>query len=95
VIGYVATVKATQGAYPRKLSGHLRRSITYQYMEYGDVQLARVGTNVQYGKWLELSRGRGDHEWLVVTMVRIRRELAYIMGGAQGSQISGFQSNTP
>jgi hypothetical protein len=92
IIEYVATVKATRGAYPRKLSGHLRRSITYEYVESRYEQMARVGTNVKYGLYLELSRGRGDHDWLVVTIQMISRELAYIMGGARSTGISGLKS---
>ena len=51
VIQYLASQKATRGAPPRKLSGHLRRSITYQVNAEGTE--AKVGTNLEYGRLQE------------------------------------------
>lgn len=40
------------GEYPRKQTGHLRRTITYEVDEA--TMTARIGTNLLYGKFLEL-----------------------------------------
>ena len=50
-----ATTPATPGAPPRKLSGNLRRSVTY--MVDKETLVGRVGTSVNYGRHLE----NGDH----------------------------------
>ena len=47
---YGAT-RSKPGEPPRKQLGHLRRSVTY---EVDDNQVGRVGTNLKYGRWLEL-----------------------------------------
>jgi hypothetical protein len=94
VIKYVATVHATYGAPPRKLSGTLRRSITYEFVSSTIVegQAVRVGTNVFYGRDLELVTP-GKHQWLVKTIKAIANELAYIIGdglAGGGVKISGL-----
>lgn len=61
-IYYVATTPATPGAPPRKLSGRLRASIGVDFDAPNNV--ARVGTNVKYGRVHEL----GNHPWLVPTL---------------------------
>ena len=48
---YRAKTPATPGAYPRKLSGAFRRSLTWQY-DSGRMA-ARFGTNIIYGRQLE------------------------------------------
>ena len=62
-----ATTRATPGAPPRKLSGNLRRSVTYVVDDKEFV--GRIGTNINYGRFLEYR----DHPWLRVIL---RRELA-------------------
>jgi len=46
------TYHSTPGEPPRVQTGTLRRSITYEL--HPVLPIARVGTNVEYGKWLEI-----------------------------------------
>ena len=56
------------GEYPKKLSGRLRLSVTY---EVNDVTMeARVGTNVPWGLWLEMgTRTMLPRPWLLPTII--------------------------
>ena len=102
VIEYVATTPATPGAPPRKLSGHLRRSVTWEinklpvtltnYVRFNEMT-ARIGTNVRYGKYLEFAFGK-SHEWLLKTILGIRHELAVIIGRPDNYSSSAAQSET-
>ena len=82
LVYYRATVRATPKAPPRKLSGHLRRSIEWEMSQDGKV--ARVGTNVKYGRVHELGRkgttGGGLHKYLEPTLRRNLTNLAQIIG---------------
>lgn len=75
-IYYRATVKATPGAPPRKLSGQLRRTITYEVNETEDK--ARVGTNLKYAKRHE----KGSHKFLEPTLQKNQTQIAALI--AQG-----------
>jgi phage gpG-like protein len=81
---YVATTPAIAGAPPRKLSGQLRRTITWEYRE--DIKTARVGTNIVYGRRLELGfpRGHKTHPYLSVALERYKTQLALIIGTVAG-----------
>ena len=68
-----ALTKATPGAPPRRVSGRLQASITWQKVSEFAI---RVGTDVFYGKYLEY----GNHPWLEKTILRYRRELEKIVG---------------
>jgi HK97 gp10 family phage protein len=46
------TNPSAPGEPPRKQFGHLRRSVTYETA--ADGKSGRVGTNLPYGRWLEL-----------------------------------------
>lgn len=51
------------GDYPKLVTGFLRRGVTYE-MDY-DTPSARVGTNVPYGRYLELgTRKMARRPWL-------------------------------
>ena len=79
---YVATVPATAYAPPRKLSGALRRSITWQAMDNWNLR-ARVGTNIAYGSALEFNRRRRmktTHAFLWPTVEAHRTNLQRIIG---------------
>ena len=73
---YRATVKATPGDPPRKLSGDLRRSQNYQMMRAKTI--GRVGTTLLYGKPLETWM---DHSFLGYTLDKSMGELRVIMRG--------------
>lgn len=66
---------ATPGAPPRKLSGRLRASITWERAGPG---VWRVGTNVKYGRRHEL----GNHPFLRITALRYKPELEARLGQA-------------
>lgn len=84
IIYYRATTKATPGAPPRKLSGRLRTSVTWEMrqaaLQVGGVMAgaeeARVGTNVVYGRTHE----EGDHQFLGPALARWANELGRIIG---------------
>lgn len=53
------------GQPPRKQTGHLRRSVAWELV-YGVRMVARVGTNIRYGRWLELGTSKMlPRPWLV------------------------------
>jgi HK97 gp10 family phage protein len=66
-------VRSEPGEPPRKQTGRLRASVTYEVDESS--LSARVGTNVTYGKYLELGTKKGikPRPWL-------RRALAEMQG---------------
>lgn len=85
------TAPAIKGEPPRKLSGRLRQSVTYEFLdlmktfEGGDLPTkGRVGTNVKYARRLEF--GPGDHEFLGRVFRERRREIEQVLydnaGGA-------------
>lgn len=78
------TAPAIKGEPPRKLSGRLRASITYEMI--GKMQLfqggtapttGRVGTNVKYAKRLEY--GPGGHEFLWRTYRERRKQIEQVL----------------
>ncbi len=79
---YRATSRAIPGAPPRKLSGRLRQSVTWQML--GPLR-AQVGVNARsvkgynYPKWLELNT-RHPHPFLKVTAQKYSKQLRIIMG---------------
>ena len=69
---------ATKGAPPRKLSGRLRSSVSWEIDK--DRLVAKVGTNVVYGRALEYR----NHEWLLKTVRRLTPQLEAILGNPAG-----------
>ena len=64
--------------YPGKQSGHLRRNIVHEKVE--DL-VRRVGTNVLYGKFLELgTKVMQKRPWMTRTNKETRTQLARIIG---------------
>lgn len=66
------------GEPPHKQYGHLRRSVTHERV--GDRLAARTGTNLRYGRWLELGTANmAARPWLRRALLdqsrRIRRIL--------------------
>lgn len=56
---------SSPGEPPRKQTGHLRRSVTREIVSAPNL-VARIGTNVRYGRWLELGTSRMQpRPWLV------------------------------
>ena len=86
---YRATVRATPGAPPRKLSGDLRRSMAWQM--FRQKTIGRVGTNKVYGRSLETWM---NHSFLGYTLQKSMGELSVIMRGAWNSTSAqvGFNS---
>lgn len=76
---YRARTAAIAGAPPRKLSGRLRASLTYQVDPV--VLSARVGTNVIYGRRLE----RQGHVYLSRALREGVAEIAAVMLAALGT----------
>ncbi len=67
------------GEPPRKQYGHLRRSVA---REVDRLSLtARVGTNLKYGRWLELgtSRGLAARPWLRRALSQARQQITAIL----------------
>lgn len=79
---YVATVPASPGAPPRKLSGQLRRSTAWQMYKKNTV--GRVGTNEVYARPLETWMG---HSFLAYTLNRSKGELVTILGRTWGGTV--------
>jgi hypothetical protein len=75
---YVATVKATKGAPPRKLSGDLRRSISVEFLKTPDGTVGRCGSNIKYARRLEYE----GHPFFVPTLTRHRGAIRTIVVGA-------------
>lgn len=73
---YRATTPATPGAPPRKLSGQLRRSIAWEMRQNDTV--GRVGTNMIYGRRLEVQ----GHRYLTLAVDMYQNEIKAIMGRA-------------
>lgn len=73
---YRATTRATPGAPPRKLSGELRRSISWEMRNNGTV--GRVGTNKVYARKLE----QMGHPFLSLAVQQYQGEIKTIMGRA-------------
>lgn len=68
------------GEYPRKLTGNLRRNV--QSETDREALVARVGTNVPYGKYLELgTRKMLPRPWLSRGLTEIWSTLRKIVGG--------------
>lgn len=73
------------GEFPYKKTGHLRRNITYEI--YPNEMGGRWGTNVLYGKFLELgTRGPGRRRmvprpWITRTTAETMHKIKRILGG--------------
>lgn len=80
----VTYVVSKPGEPPRKQTGHLRRSVTYEVDR--ENLTARVGTNVTYGKYLELGtkRGLAPRPWLRPALARVAARVNELL-----SQIGG------
>ena len=47
-----------EGEYPRKVTGHLRRSVMWEYDRSIQTGRVGIGKEAEYGKWLELGTKR-------------------------------------
>jgi phage gpG-like protein len=72
-------VRSKAGEPPRKQTGRLRASVTYET----NGLKARVGTNVRYGKYLELGTKRGiaPRPWLRRALNECQARLNEILSG--------------
>ena len=77
LISVAGPTHSRPGQPPHKQTGRLRASIAWEAV--GD-DTARVGTNVKYGKFLELGTRRMDpRPWLVRSLTEVTGEVATIM----------------
>jgi HK97 gp10 family phage protein len=68
------------GEYPHKLTGHLRRNVEMEHDR--EKMIARVGTNVEYGRYLELgTRKMKRRPWLSRALVEMRQRIKQILRG--------------
>jgi phage gpG-like protein len=72
-------VRSAPGEPPRKQTGRLRASVTY---EVSGLE-ARVGTNVKYGKYLELGTKRGisPRPWLRRALAECQQTIGQLLLG--------------
>ncbi len=67
------------GDYPKKVTAHLRRNIQAEYDPR--IQTSRIGTNVPYGKWLELGTSKmARRPWLSRALAESMGQLRAILG---------------
>ena len=76
--------RSKPGEPPRKQTGRLRASVTYEIDER--TLTARVGTNVKYGRYLELGTKRGiaPRPWLRRALAECRAKIDSLLSGAGG-----------
>jgi len=77
-------VRSAPGEPPRKQTGRLRASVTYEVDEAAIE--AQVGTNVEYGKYLELGtkRGLAPRPWLRRALDESRDKVMSFLGNIGG-----------
>lgn len=76
--------RSAPGEPPRKQTGRLRESVAYEVDERA--LEGRVGTNVPYGKYLELGTRRGilPRPWLRRALAEVSGQIMQIMAGIGG-----------
>lgn len=71
---------------PYKQTGHLRRSIAWEIVSAGaggPAVIGRVGTNLKYGRWLELGTRRMKRRpYIVITLRKNEGEIRSILTGS-------------
>jgi phage gpG-like protein len=86
----VGTQASKPGEYPRWLTGHLARSIAHEVNP--ETITVRVGTNVPYGKWLELgTHNMAPRPWMTLGLQEFAGEIQALLGGR--AQIGEVQTN--
>lgn len=70
------------GQPPGVETGNLRRSVQTDRSQVESDLVARVGTNLPYGRWLEYgTRFTAARPWLRTTLAKFRNKLAALLGG--------------
>lgn len=78
-LGKVRNPSAAPGAYPAKKTGHLRRNIAHGRVDKRTLSV-EVGTNVPYGKHLELgTRRMAPRPWMSLANKETRRGILRIL----------------
>lgn len=68
------------GEYPHKLTGHLRRNVEMEHDR--EKMTARVGTNVEYGRYLEFgTRKMKRRPWLSRALLEMQQRIKHILRG--------------
>lgn len=80
---------------PYKQTGHLRRSIAWEVVSIGVAAATvtgRVGTNLKYGRYLELGTKRMKRRpYIVITLRRNEAEIrAILIGGIAGGRLAAI-----
>jgi phage gpG-like protein len=71
-------VHSAAGEYPMRQSGHLIKNLPYEVDK--DELVARFGTNVEYGKFLETGTSKvAARPWLTLTIKGTRKAVADIL----------------
>ncbi len=66
------------GEYPKIVTGHLRRNVNSEYD--AQTQVGRVGTNVPYGRYLELGTSKMQRRpWLTLGLKQFGGEMKQII----------------
>jgi phage gpG-like protein len=74
------TQASKPGEYPRHISGHLQRNVAMEFAP--ELLVARVGTNVPYGKWLELgTRNMAPRPWLTLGLQECMADMQACLQG--------------
>lgn len=70
------------GEPPHRRTGRLRASVAREVVREGSATVGRVGTNVKYGRWLELGTSRmAARPWLRRALVEMRPAIMRLFGG--------------
>jgi len=84
--GRIGSYRSRPGEPPRVQTGTLRRSITHEL--HPTLPIARVGTNVTYGKWLELgTRKMARRPFMTPAYMKVRTVAAAIFRDIVGGEI--------
>lgn len=66
---------------PHRRTGRLRSSVAREIIWDGQSWIGRVGSNVEYAKWLELGTSRmAARPWLRRALIEMKVEIAKLLG---------------